>query len=314
MTRCLLLRHFGVPPEIVKRPVPEPGPGETLVEVHAAAVGHLDLNIVDGRFGMLPSLPFVPGTEASGVVLASQAHPVGAPVRVRGAGVGLRRNGGWAEHAVVPDRAVVRTPDGVDPALTCCFSTPVGTAFAAVHDVAGVRPGERVLVTGAAGAVGALVVQLAARAGAEVVGVVGREAKLGFVPAQAKPLLAREMSRESIGGPVDVLVDTVGGAVLAAALRLVRPRGRAALVGYTAGRDLALDLADFLLAEVALLPVNLFSRGAGLGQVADGLLADIVAGQLTLPVERYAMAQLAEAVHRMRTGAAVGKVVLEPRR
>jgi NADPH:quinone reductase len=303
-----------VTPAITERALARPGPGETFVEIRAAQVGHLDLNIVDGRFGMLPALPFVPGTEASGVVLASGTHPVGTLVRLRGAGVGLRRDGGWAEHAVVPDKAVGRLPEGVDPALACCFFSPAGTAHAAVNDVAGVRPGERVLVTGAAGAVGALAVQLAARAGAQVVGVVGREAKLGHVPPVAAAVLARDLSRASVGGPVDVLVDTVGGPVLAAALALVRPRGRAALVGYTAGRDLTVDLADFLLAEVALLPVNLFSRAGGLAEVADNLLADIAAGDLSLRVERYALAELPTAAERMRTGEAAGKVVLEPGR
>ncbi|MCG7204775.1 zinc-binding dehydrogenase [Streptomyces arenae] len=114
-----------------------------------------------------------------------------------------------------------------------------------------------VLVTGASGAVGAVAVQLAARAGAEVVGAVGRPAKLPHVPGVAKALLASDLSEEAIGGKADVLIDTVGGQILRNALTLVRPRGRAALLGYTAGRELTLDLADF-----SLLPVNMINRSA----------------------------------------------------
>ncbi|MFC4052772.1 zinc-binding alcohol dehydrogenase family protein [Actinomadura syzygii] len=310
-SRALVLTEFGSTPRVETRPVPPPRDGETLVRIGAAQVGHLDLNIVDGRFGILPTLPFVPGTEACGTVVASGVHPVGALVRVRGAGLGMRRDGGWAEHAVVPDKAVVAVPDGVDPALACCFFSPAATAWAALHDVAAVEAGERVLVTGAAGAVGSLAVQLAVRAGAEVIGVVGRPGKLAHVPSGARAVLAADLAdRDALGGPVDALVDTVGGPVLANGLGHVRPGGRAALVGYTAGREFTVDLADFLLANVSLLPVNLMVRGGALGEVGDRLLKEIAAGELSLHVERYEIDRLGEAVERLRTGAAIGKVAL----
>lgn len=312
--RALVLEEFGALPELRERPVPEPRPGHTLVRVRAAQVAHLDLNVVDGRFGILPELPFVPGTDASGTVAASDTLPEGALVRLRGHEVGLRKDGGWAEYALVPDEAAVPVPEGTDPALACCFFSPAGTAWAAVHAVAAVRAGERVLVTGAAGAVGSLAVQLAARCGAEVVGAVSRPAKLDHVPSPASPVLSGELAatgRGSGGGRFDVLVDTVGGPVLRDALGLVRRGGRAALVGYTAGRDFAVDLADFLLADVSLLPVNLMTRGEEVAADADRLLAELAAGELSLPVERYGLERLGEAVRRLRTGAAVGKVALE---
>ncbi|MCO6005268.1 NADP-dependent oxidoreductase [Actinoallomurus purpureus] len=309
-SRALILERFGSLPRLVERPVPPRAPGETLVRVHAAQIGHLDLNIVDGRFGILPSLPFVPGTNSCGTVVASDVHPVGSLVRVNGAGLGLRRDGGWAEHAVVPDKAAFPTPPGTDPALACSFFSPAGTAWAAVHDVATIGAGERVLVTGAAGAVGSMAVQLAVRAGAEVIGVVGRPAKLEHVPAGAKAILAADLSAEALGGPVDALIDTVGGSVLAAALGLVRSRGRAALIGYSAGREFTVDLADFLLADVALLPVNLMARGRGLAEVGERLLAEIASGDLTLNIERYGLDRLEQAVERLRGGAAIGKVAL----
>ncbi|MEV0402058.1 zinc-binding dehydrogenase [Actinoallomurus sp. NPDC050550] len=309
-SRALILERFGTLPRLVERPVPPRAPGETLVRVRAAQVGHLDLNVVDGRFGILPTLPFVPGTNACGTVVASDVHPIGSLVRLNGSGLGLRRDGGWAEHAVVPDKAAVPTPVGTDPAVACSFFSAAGAAWAAVHDVAAVREGERVIVTGAAGAVGSVAVQLAVRAGAEVIGVVGRPAKLAHVPAGAKAMLAGDLSKEALGGPADTLVDTVGGPVLAAALGLVRPGGRAALVGYSAGREFTVDLADFLLADVALLPVNLMTRGRDLAEVGERLLAEITSGDLSLNVERYRLDRVGEAVERLRSGAAVGKVAL----
>jgi NADPH2:quinone reductase len=92
---------------------------------------------------------------------------------------------------------------------------------------------------------------------------------------------------------------------------LVRPRGRAALVGYTAGRAFGVDLADFLLADVSLLPVNLMSRGKEVAADAEGLLAELRTGELTLEIERHGIDALAEAAERLRTGEAIGKVVLD---
>ncbi|MHB9755757.1 quinone oxidoreductase family protein [Streptomyces sp. BYX5S] len=310
-SKVLLLEEFGTLPRLTERPVPEPRPGHTLVRTAAATAAHLDLNILDGQFGILPELPFVPGTQGSGYVLASDTHPVGSLVRLRGEGLGLSRDGAWAEHALVPDAAAEVMPEGTDPALACIYFSPVGTAWATVHDITKVRPGERVLVTGASGAVGAMAVQLAARAGAEVIGAVGRPTKLEHVPDAAKALLAKDLSEETIGGKVDVLIDTVGGRILRDALTLVRPRGRAALLGYTAGRELTLDLADFFLADVTLLPVNMISRSPEVAPDVLRLLPDLSSGALSLPYERYGMDALGTAVERLRTGQAVGKIVLD---
>ena len=98
--------------------------------------------------------------------------------------------------------------------------------------------------------------------------------------------------------------------MLADALGFVRQRGRAALIGYSAGREFTVDLADFLLADVALLPVNLMSRGRDLTEVGDRLLAEITSGELSLNIERYSLDRLDEAVERLRTGSAIGKVAL----
>ncbi|MGW6274639.1 quinone oxidoreductase family protein [Streptomyces sp. NPDC055060] len=313
-SRALFLEEFGTLPKLGERPVPEPRPGHTLVRVAAATAAHLDLNILDGRFGILPELPFIPGTQGSGYVVASDTHPEGALVRLRGEGLGLSRDGAWAEHALVPDTAAETMPEGTDPALACIYFSPVGTAWATVHAIAQVRPGERVLVTGASGAVGAVAVQLAARAGTEVVGVVSRPAKLPHVPGVAKALLASDLSEEAIGGKADVLIDSVGGQILRDALTLVRPRGRAALLGYTAGRELTLDLADFFLADVSLLPVNMMSRGPEVAPEVLRLLPDLSSGTLTLPYESYGMDALGEAVERLRSGTAVGKIVLDMER
>ncbi|MBZ4016590.1 hypothetical protein CCS38_12730 [Streptomyces purpurogeneiscleroticus] len=131
------------------------------------------------------------------------------------------------------------------------------------------------------------------------------------VPDAAKAQLASDLTEETLGGKVDVLIDTVGGTILRTALTLVRPRGRAALLGYTAGRELTLDLTDFFLADVSLLPVNMISRGQEVAPEVLRLLPDLSSGALSLPYERYAMNALGEAVEHLRTGTVVGKIVLD---
>jgi NADPH:quinone reductase-like Zn-dependent oxidoreductase len=306
---ALVVEEFGSKPVPARRPVPVVGPGETLVRVRVAQVAHLDSDVVAGTFGLLPPLPFVPGTEAAGVVVSSGSLPAGTRVRVRGGGIGTARDGTWATHLVAPDAAVAPLPDGVDDALACCAFSPLATAWAAVHDVAAVRPGQRVLVTGASGAVGGVAVQLAAEAGAEVTGWVSRPEKLAHVPASATARVVTE------AGPAepefDAVVDTVGGPVLADALARVLPGGVAVLVGYTAGRRIGIDLQALMLADVSLRPVNLIRRTRGLLAAFDRLLPRLARGELVLPVERHPATEVATALDRLRTGRVVGKAVIE---
>ncbi|MEU1947286.1 alcohol dehydrogenase catalytic domain-containing protein, partial [Streptomyces sp. NPDC020125] len=99
-SQSLVLEEFGTLPRLVERPVPEPRPGHTLVRMESAAVSHLDLNVVDGKFGILPDLPSIPGTAGSGTVVASDVHPEGSLVLLRGKALGMRRDGAWSEHAL----------------------------------------------------------------------------------------------------------------------------------------------------------------------------------------------------------------------
>jgi pimeloyl-ACP methyl ester carboxylesterase len=201
-----------------------------------------------------------------------------------------------------PDEAVLPVPAGTDPVLACSAFSPAASAHAALHDIARVRAGETVLVTGAAGAVGGLVVQLAARAGARVLAVVSREAKRSAVPAAADEVLVGD---ELEPRPrADVLVDTVGGPGLPRALAAVVPGGRAVLLGSTAGRSFEVDLQAFAQADVALLPLNLLRRGPGLVDVFASLLDELSRGELVLPVERYALGDAPAALARLRSGEA----------
>ncbi|MEW2443666.1 quinone oxidoreductase family protein [Micromonospora marina] len=305
--RAIRLHTFGADPAIETVPDPVAGPGETLVRIVAAAAGHLDRTIISGDFLEPPALPYTPGVEAAGVVVSSAAYAEGTPVWLRGGGLGVARDGTWSELVVAPDAAVHPMPRDCDFALAACFYTAATTAHVALHEVARVRPGERVAVSGAAGSVGALVVQLAAAAGAVPVALVADDARAALVP----PVAVEVVVGAAPAKPVDVLVDTMGGPELPELLRSVAPGGRAVLIGYVSGTRLELDLSrDLIQRDVSLLPVNMLRRQQAAREAADTLLPRLARGELTLPVTRYPFGQAPAALAALAQGQVTGRLAL----
>ncbi len=305
--RAVRVHTFGAAPSVDLVDAPAGGPGLTTVQMTAASIAHLDRSVASGTFLSSPPLPYLPGAEGSGHVLTSSVHPIGALVWLRGAGLGVARDGTCAEVVAVPDGAVHVAPPAADPVLAACFFSPATTAAVAVHELGGLRPGERLAVTGAAGAVGSLVVQLGTEAGAaEVVGTVSRPERRAEVPPGARVLVG-DLPPD---GSVDLLVDTIGGPGLPARLAAVRPGGRCVLVGYTAGAVVELDLPTLMQRDVALLPVNMIRRAPQAFGMADGLLMRLSNGELVLPTSPYPLAAVESAWQSLGDGSARGRVVL----
>jgi NADPH2:quinone reductase len=288
--KAVRIPGFGAAPVLEDLPDPQPRPGRTIVRMAAATVGHIDRTIWSGAFLQHPPLPYVAGVEAAGIVIASNRHAAGQRVWVRGSGLGTTNDGTWCELIDAPDEALGLLPDGLDMALGAAFFSPCTSAWVALHEIAKLQAGERMLVTGATGAVGSMTVQLAR----EVGGVV----------------LTRTEAAQQQG--VDLLVDTVGGPVLEAALPCVVPGGRAVLVGYTAGNMLPLNIAHFLQRDVALLPLNMFRREAAGRAAVPALLARLADGRLTLEVKRFALGEAASALEWITQRGHRGRAVLVP--
>ena len=288
--KAVRIPGFGAAPVLEELPDPQSRPGRTIVRMAAATVGHIDRTVWSCAFLQHPPLPYIPGVEAAGTVVASERHAPGQRVWVRGSGLGTTEDGTWCELIDAPDEALGLLPDGLDMALGAAFFSPCTSAWVALHEIAKLQAGERVLVTGATGAVGSMTVQLAREAGAIV--------------------LAR--MEEAQQQPVDLLVDTVGGPVLEAALPCVAPGGRAVLVGYTAGNTLPLNIAHFLQRDVALLPLNMFRREAAGRAAVPALLARLADGRLTLEVKRFALGEAARALEWITQRGHRGRAVLVP--
>jgi NADPH2:quinone reductase len=281
--KALRVHDWGQAPQLedMAEPAP-PGPGRSLVRMHAASMGHIDHTIWSGGFGLHPPLPYVPGTEAAGVVVAGERFSPGTRVWLRGGGLGTRRDGSWREYIDTPDEAMGELPADIPYTLGASFFSPCTAAWCALHDLGRWQPGERILVTGASGAVGSIALQLARECGAQAFAV--RSPGSAPPPSGAQSVLLEELRPDW-----DLLIDGVGGEILPQALRGIKPGGRAVLVGYTAGEHPPLNLPQLMLADVALLPLNMMRREADARALAPQLLARLADGRLQLAVEAFAL-------------------------
>lgn len=314
--RAARLHTFGEAPVLDDIDIPARADGQTLVRIDAAALGHLDLTVAGGTFGVKPPLPHIGGTDGAGTVVESGTFEPGTRVLIRGGGIGLTKNGCWAEYLVAADRAFTPFDAELPAEVAATFFLPSTTGYVAVHDVAGVAAGERVLVSGASGAVGAMAAQFALRAGAaEVIGVVPRPDQVALVPEGVRPVVGRgaELAAQLGDEPVaEVLIDTLGGDVLAPLLARVAPGGRAALIGYTLGTELTIDLPNWLLSDVKLLPVNMIRQGKRQAELAPILLGMLAAGEVRLAVQSFPLDDIADALRLLRAGKVAGRAVVVP--
>ncbi len=223
-------------------PTPDPGPGEVLVEVKAAAVNFPDLLQTRGEYQHKPPLPFIPGLEMSGLVAK-----VGEGVDRWKAGdavVGGARVGGFSDLALTHAQALRAKPEGFSFGQAAGFGAAYLTAYVALVRRAAAQPGEWVLVHGAAGGVGLACVDLAKVLGCRVIAASASDAKLQIVADEYQPDAIvnvtggfRERVKEVTGGRgVDIVFDPVGGDVFDESVRCIAFNGRLLVVGFTSGR------------------------------------------------------------------------------
>ena len=225
--QAIRFHQYGGPEQLVLEQVPRPEPkaNDVLIRVHAAGVNPADWHMREGdyqKFMPLP-LPWIPGLEAAGVV-----ETVGAEVTTLQPGQAIYGlvNGSYGEYALAPASDLVPKTAGLT--FDQAAAVPMGTltAWQALVEEAGVQPGQRVLVQGAAGGVGHFAVQLARWKGAHVIGTAS-EGNVAFVRTLGAENVIDygAVPFETVIRDVDVVIDTVGGEVLDRSWQVLRPAG-----------------------------------------------------------------------------------------
>ena len=241
--KTMLCKQYGPPESLVLEDVesPKAGPGQVVVEVKACGVNFPDVLIIENKYQFKPKLPFAPGGEISGVVkeLGDGVTNVAVGDRVL-ASTGF---GGFAEEIAIPATAAVPIPDSMDFPTAAAFLMTYGTSYYALKDRAKIRPGESLVVLGAAGGVGLAAVELGKALGARVIAAASSEEKLAVCREHgadetidySKDSLKDEMKKLTGGKGADVVYDPVGGDYSEAAIRATAWEGRFLVIGFAAG-------------------------------------------------------------------------------
>jgi NADPH2:quinone reductase len=321
--RAVVVEKFGAPNVLVVRDVtqPVPGPGEVLVDVHAAGVNFPDLLVVGGSYQILPPLPFTPGKEIAGVI--SELGTAVTGLRPGQRVMAQLEHGGYQQRVAVPAAQVVPIHDGIDFTEAAAFGLGYLTAHFALVRRAHLKPGDTVLVTGAGGGVGSAAVQLAKALGARVIAVVKDEARAGLARdlgadhvLGADPATLRDRVKELTGGRgADVVVEMVGGEVFRAALRATAWEGRLVVIGFASGDIPEVRAGHVLVKNISIVGLQVSDyrdrEPAAVREVLTDLLRLHAAGRLRTPVAgTFPLADAARALELIRSGAVNGKLVL----
>jgi putative PIG3 family NAD(P)H quinone oxidoreductase len=297
-------------------PDPEPGAGEVLVGVRAAGINGADLLQRSGFYPAPPgSPPDIPGLEFAGEVIATGAGAERFSVGDRV--MSIVGGGGQAELAVVHERVAVPVPDALDLEAAGALPEVFTTAHDALFTQAGLGPGERVLVHGAAGGVGTAAVQLAAAAGARVSATVrAAELRGGVEALGAATVLDPEGFEDA--GPFDVILELVGAPNLAGNLEALATGGRIVVIGVGAGPLAEINLLTLMAKRGTLRASTLRARpleekAATARGLERAVLPLFESGDLEVPIAAtFPLAQVEEAYERFSGGSKLGKIIVTP--
>jgi NADPH2:quinone reductase len=317
--RAWQVRRLGPPAEaleLVEVPDPVAGPDEVLVRVEACALNFPDVLLAAGQYQERPELPFTPGLEVCGTVVADGRRVLGGP--------GLPR-GGLAELAVLPASGAFDVPDGMPSDEAAALLITYQTAYVGLHRRAALRAGEWLLVHAGAGGVGSAAIQVGLAAGARVIATAGGPEKVAVcrqlgaqeaVDYRAEDVVARV--KEITGGHgADVVWDPVGGDVFDASRRCVAFEGRLVVVGFASGRIPAVPAGHVLVKNYSVVGLHWgLYRTVDPRVIADAhaALTRLYAAGAIAPLvsERVPMAEAPAALTRLASRGTVGKVVVLP--
>ena len=325
--RALVVRQHGPLDNLMLEnlPEPQPGPEEVLIDVQAASINFPDLLVIGGTYQNLPPLPFVPGKDLAGTIAA-----VGAKISSFKEGERVMAQveyGAYAERALAPARNCHRLPSRMSYAEGAAMGLTYLTAHFALIERGGLRSGEVVLVTGAAGGVGLATVQLAKAFGATVLAAVSDESKAAVARASGADHIVRtdgpalrdalrQQVFDAVGKRgVDLIIDSVGGDVFDASLRTIAWCGRLVTVGYASGRIPEVKAGLLLVKNISLIGLQISDyrdrEPAKVQRAQAELFALHEAGKLKPHIMAdYPLAQYRQALRQVADRKVLGKILL----
>jgi NADPH:quinone reductase len=322
--RAIVCENWGGPEtlKLLDRPSQPPGPQQVQIRVRAAGVNFPDVLIIQNKYQMKAELPFTPGSELAGDVIA-----VGEGVQHVAPGdrvAAFAGQGGFAEEATVPADVCLRIPPGLDYDTAAAFSLAYGTSWHALRDRAVLREGETLLVLGAAGGVGLAAVDIGKAMGAKVIATASSEDKLEACRRYGIDG-AIDYSREDLRGALkalcpkgpDVIYDPVGGDFTEQAFRSIAWKGRHLIIGFAAGPIPAIPANLPLLKGASLVGVfwGAYTRHEAEHWKRSGaeMVSWLMSGKLKpLISHRYTLAETPQALADMAARKVIGKIVIVP--
>jgi NADPH:quinone reductase len=306
-------------------PVPQPGPGQALVEVWSTALNFPDVLLARGEYQESPPLPFTPGVELCGMVVAVGQGVERTRIGERVIGTTKLPHGALARYAVLDGSDLFTAPPGLDDAAASAMHIAYQTGWFGLYRRASLRVGETLLINAAAGGVGTAAVQLGKAAGARVIGVVGSATKADLVRQLGADLVVDRTTQDVVeavhaatrGKGADVVYDPVGGDAYSTAVRAVAFEGRIVVVGFAGGAVTQVALGHALVKNYSILGLHwgLYrSKDPQLVRRAHDDLCNLVEAGGVRPVvsERIAFEDAAKGLERLAKGDTVGRVTVLP--
>lgn len=305
---------------IAELEIPTPGPGEVLLRTRTVALNFPDVLLSRGEYQVRPDLPFTPGIELCGDVVAVGDGVTNVSVGDR---VVATHIGVMAEYVIVPARVTFAAPTGLSDAEASALMIGYQTGYFGLHRRGNLQPGEVLLVHAAAGGVGTAAVQLGKAAGATVIGVVGSEAKRQVALDAGADLVINRRDEDFVaivnefteGNGADVIYDPVGGETFQRSTKCIAFEGRIIVVGFAGGEIQTAKANHALVKNYGILGLHwgLYERKAPhLVAEAHEEIAKLANSGVIRPLisEVVEFHEAADAVQRLADGTTVGRIVV----
>lgn len=301
--------------------VPTLEKNEVLIKATYSSLNFKDALSSVGNPGVTKVFPHVTGIDVAGVVEKSTSSDfeVGQKVLVTGYDLGMNTNGGHSEYVKVPASWVLTMPKNISDKEIMTYGTAGLTAALSVNELLnnGVTNGE-VLVTGATGGVGSIAVAILSKLGFSVTAISGKEQKIDFLKSLgAKEVILRadfdvENKRPMGSEKYDGVVDTVGGNILAQALKLIKYDGVATCCGLTSSHELPTNVFPFILRGVRLIGIDSVECKIEKKKEAwEKLAGDFSIDSLDELTKQISLEQIKEAYGELLAGKAVGRYLVK---